>query len=201
MLTVACANAKRWVRHHPSSVRRSDYPTLCFFMAKHKTIHTLESLHAKCIEEGDCWLWQGYFGNHTPMVYHDGNLMMVRRLIAILSGKSVQSNHKYISNTCNNKDCVCPDHLTFRTEKQHMSHMAKSANQGSITRKIKLMNAARKRSITKLNVEKVQAIHLDQRSCSKIAKDYGVSKSLIAKVKRGDAWADVFKKSNPWAGL
>lgn len=82
-----------------------------------------------------------------------------------------------------------------------MSHMAKSANQGSITRKIKLMNAARKRSITKLNVEKVQAIHLDQRSCSKIAKDYGVSKSLIAKVKRGDAWADIFKKSNPWAGL
>lgn len=82
-----------------------------------------------------------------------------------------------------------------------MSVMAKSADTQAITRKIKLMNAARKRGVTKLDVEKVKAIHEDSRSCSKIAKDYGVSKSLIAKVKRGNAWADVFKINNPFAQL
>lgn len=201
MLTVVCANAKRWVRHHPSSVRRSDYPTLCFFMAKHKTIHTLDSLHAKCIEEGDCWLWQGYFGNSVPMVYHNGELVSVRRLVANLIDRPPNVHHKYLAASCKNRNCVCPNHLIYRTKKQHMSHMAKSSDHQAILRRIKLMNAARKRSITKLTAEKARTIRLDSRSCSKIAKDYGVSKSLIAKVKRGEAWADIFEKSNPWAGL
>lgn len=171
-------------------------------MSKPKTIHTLESLKGKCIEEGDCWLWQGYMANNAaPMVYHNGELWFVRRLVATMIGKPPSPNHKYMSTKCGSKLCICPEHLQYRTEKQHMSAMAKAVDPRSITRKLNLMTAARKRSITKLSKEKVLAIHRDDRSYREIAADYGVSKSLVGKVKRGKAWEDIYKQINPFSGL
>ena len=57
--------------------------------------HTLESLRARCVEEGDCLIWQGYSANNTPQVYmagptsnagHNGRPVSVRWLMALLDG-------------------------------------------------------------------------------------------------------------------
>lgn len=140
--------------------------------------------------------------NHAaPMVFHNGELWFVRRLIAELIGKPAQPVHKFLGAKCGNKYCVCPEHLVYRTQKQHMTYMAKSMDHQSIQRKINLMNAARKRGLSKLTKEKVLAIHQDSRCYREIAADHGISKSLVGKVKRGKAWEDVYKQINPFSGL
>ena len=58
-------------------------------MARPITHHTEQSLRERCVEEGDCLIWQGYLGNRTPMVMHAGKLQAVRRLFTqLLKGEA-----------------------------------------------------------------------------------------------------------------
>lgn len=82
-----------------------------------------------------------------------------------------------------------------------MIFMANNVDATAVQRRVKLMNMARKRDNVKLSREKVLQIYQDHRPLRQIAADYGVSKGLIGKVKKGEAWADVYKQTNPWAGL
>ena len=79
---------------------------------------------------------------------------------------------------CDNPSCSNPDHLFFGTHKDNMVDMVKK---GRLTGTI-------------LSVAEVRTILKDLRICENIAKDYGVSKSLISAIKRGERWAHVFKE-------
>ena len=95
-------------------------------MPKPRTIktHTLESLHARCVEEGDCLIWQGYSANNTPQVYmagptsnagHNGRPVSVRWLMALLEGDAEAAAEQepgarrgFWVATCGVSGCVAP---------------------------------------------------------------------------------------------
>jgi len=65
----------------------------------------------------------------------------------------------------------------------------------------KLRLAAHARGLCKIPEEKLGAILLDPRSCSEVAADYGVSKSLIARKRRKFNSSKVSAQVNPFAQL
>lgn len=170
-------------------------------MKKLVAVQTKESIKARCELHDNCWIWQGYAANKSPYVSHEGKMQSVRRLMYIWSGKMLLPRYKYFAAKCGNPLCVCPAHVIVRTQKMQSSIMAKSVKHNAKARIIKLQNHARARANVKLDEEKARAIFNDERPCMAISIDYGVSKSLIAKVKSGKAWKNLSAENNPWQGL
>lgn len=167
-------------------------------MAKPKTIHTLESLYALTTEEGDCRLWDKYLGNGVPMVYHDGKFIQVRKLILTLQGIDVWA--RYTASRCNNPLCVEFDHIIQRSAKQQHTHMGKRvAVSPSNHARIAKITLARRQQVGKINQAQAIEIRMSEESGPVLAERYGVTRTLISRIKRGKSWAQEF--GNPFAGL
>lgn len=170
---------------------------------KYKTMkHTIESLKARTIEEGDCWLWQGYKANGTPQVSHPrpgfkSKMYSVRRLMRdLVTGKQTPDGH-YVTR-CDNPDCVNPEHVLFRSDEQHMQRIGRGSAMGNITKSMKLRKFRISIGHTKLSEQIAQEIRLSNETCAALGQRYGVDKSLVSKVRRGTAWRVL---ANPFAGL
>jgi hypothetical protein len=169
-------------------------------MSKQVKEHTIESLMARTIEEGDCWVWQGYSANNTPQVFTrvDGKRKMisVRRLLReLVTGKAQPVGH--FSHTCGNPLCVNPDHAIWRGQDAHMRAMAKKRVVSTVTAN-KLRNYRIESGKAVLDENKAQEIRLSPESGPVLAQRYGVSKSWISRIKRGEVWRVL---SSPFAGL
>lgn len=162
--------------------------------------HTIESLKARTVEEGDCWLWQGYKANGTPQVSHPrpgftSKMYSVRRLMRdLVTGKPTPDGH-YVTR-CDNSDCVNPQHVLFRSDEQHMKIIGRTT--GNLTRSMKLRKFRISIGHAKLSEQIAQEIRLSNESGPALAQRYGVDKSLISKVRRGTAWRVL---ASPFAGL
>lgn len=167
-------------------------------MAKPKTIHTIESLMTLTTEEGDCRLWDKYIGNGVPMVYHDGKLIQVRKLMLMLQGIEVRT--RYTAPTCNNPLCVDPSHIIQRTAKQQHTHMAKlvSGSPSNHSRIIKITKA-RREQVAKITQEQAIEIRMSDESGPVLADRFGITRSMVNRIKRGQSWVQEF--GNPFAGL
>jgi hypothetical protein len=162
---------------------------------KHYTIHTPETLRARCMEEGDCLIWQGYYGNRTPMVMHNGLFMPVRRLFTLLL--KGESRPGFYSPTCGNSGCVEPAHTVWRSHSQHAKSMVKRANASASTQMIRRAKiSATKRKISD------QALHdimNTNASGPVLAERHGISRTLVSRYRRGMTGQNL--ANNPFAGL
>lgn len=166
-----------------------------------RKIHTVESLKDRTIEVGDCWEWQGYSAHGTPQVFSPKNgskrrMVSVRRLFRELVTGQEQPDGFY-SVSCGNVECVNPDHTLYRTERGHFKSMAKKVG-ASPVRALKLSQYHRTVGKAKLTEEKAQEIRLSNESGPVLAERYGVNRSLISRVRRGEIWRCM---TNPFRGL
>jgi len=165
-------------------------------MAKPKKIYTLESLKEKTIEVGECWEWQGAFGNKVPHVYHAGNLVSVRRLFTELLGEKTPEGG-FLIPSCNNVICVNPDHTRWYNKKRFYTRAANNAAK-SPTRAVKIQIYKRAHN-AKLDESKAENIRASDLPSRELAQLYGVNKTLICKIRAGRAWVNL--SNNPFAGL
>ena len=167
-------------------------------MSKPRAIHTVESLKARTVEEGECWLWQGYVANNTPQVNADGRMVPVRRLMLQLAGIALRPGVVFCGCKCGNALCIRPEHVVQRDKMAHLSAMGKAAGQGAAyaERIAKLTQARRARS--KLTIEIAREIRQAEGSCREIGERFGVDKTIVARIIRGEAWKDA---ANPFGGL
>lgn len=163
--------------------------------------HTIESLKARTIEEGDCWLWQGYKANGTPQVSNprpgfSSKMYSVRRLMReLVTGKPTPDGH-YVT-SCGTTDCVNPKHVLYRTDEQHLQTIGRLSSTG-VAKSLKLRQYYMTIGRAKLTDAIAQEIRLSNESSPALAKRYGVDRSLISKVRRGQAWKVL---ANPFRGL
>jgi hypothetical protein len=165
--------------------------------------HTINSLKSRTVEEGDCWIWQGYKANGTPQVSHprpgfSSKMYSVRRLMRdLVTGKPTPDGH-YVTR-CNDAACVNPEHVLFRPDDQHMKRIGRTVStSANITRSMKLRKYRIRIGHAKLSEQIAQEIRLSNESCATLGERYGVDKSLISKVRRGTAWRVL---ANPFQGL
>jgi hypothetical protein len=161
-----------------------------------RKVHTLESLLERTEDIGECMVWKGYSCNRTPQVDNQGQMVPVRRLILGLTGTPVVG--RFIGVKCGTDLCVCPAHITQRSVKTHAKVMARAAASRRAAKATEQLIARRRRDDLKLNAEKAREIRESAESGQVLADRYGVSRSLVNKIKRGVYWRDT---SNPFAGL
>lgn len=162
------------------------------------TTQTMESLLARTEEVGECMEWQGYVGNGSPQVSHNGRMTTVRKLMRELQGKPAGKG-VFAGVNCGNPLCINPAHVIDRNMRQHGQMMASRIDYTSPMRTVKLQRAAAGRR--KITDEGIAAALTDPRSCEAVAADHGVHKSLIARIRRGQAHRQVNASINPFAGL
>lgn len=130
-----------------------------------------------------CWYYRGKksargyggFGINNTTVY-------AHRLSYEIFCSEIDPRH-VIRHKCDNPSCVNPWHLSSGT---HLDNM--------LDRKIRGRNpAGSKNGRSKLTDEMVLAILADPRSAVKVAKDYGVGKETILRIRNGLGWTHITK--------
>lgn len=159
---------------------------------------TIEDIQARCIEEGDCWIWQGAMSHGTtPIMRLDGSrkLVAVRRHILMLNGVAVDGKKSYI--TCDNPKCVNPEHIKAMTGSQMLKRVvATTGYTQSLARNAKI--AAGKRKHSPLTPELVEEIRSSPESGHAIARRLGFNQSTVQSIRAHDSWRDY---SSPYLQL
>lgn len=171
-------------------------------MTRKKTFQTLELLMKRTIEEGECWLWQGYSHNKTPQVSHGGKMMPVRRVFSLLLDKNYPEGG-FITVKCGNQMCVNPDHARHYTLKKFSAYRAKKAAEsylGNHMRAVKIQQYKRATS-AKLTQEQADAIRISTEPSRVEAVKYGVDKTVICRIRANKSWVNLSAINNPFAAL
>ena len=105
---------------------------------------TLDIIHARCDEVGDCWIWKGAYSHTTPAINIGGRSTNVRRFITgALQGKSIKG--RYVTVCCGDLKCVAPDHLRVVARSQLNTMTAERTGYGQgLARAAKLAQARRR---------------------------------------------------------
>lgn len=158
--------------------------------------YTLATIQERTVEEGDCWLWQAGKSHGAPALRHDGQVVLVRRFITeVLHGKTVPPG-RLVSMSCDNLDCVNPDHIGIYTRKQLQQRTAARTQFGSDpVRNLKIARVKQKAS--SLGWEKVREIRAMEGSIRQIARDLGMHFDTVRRIRQGATW----KEASPFAGL
>lgn len=164
-------------------------------MSKPQTVHTMQSLLKRTEEVGNCKEWQGYISNQTPKVCHEGKMHSVRRVMLKLLNKKIPAK-SFVSSSCCNQKCVNPDHIVIRNLVQHAGVMAGLVQHQNPARLVKLTQKAQVRR--KLTDEQIEQIRMTDESCAKLARDFNVNRSLVSRIRRGEAHRVTQAINNPF---
>lgn len=81
---------------------------------------TLEKIHARCIDKGECWIWQGaLIGNRPYLCVHEGGVRFNRRVqkqVLEMLGETVPEQTR-ITQSCGNPLCCAPLHQEIQASR------------------------------------------------------------------------------------
>lgn len=158
----------------------------------------MERFASKYEEVGECWEWTGGISKaaRVPIFCYKHKGVTARQFIMKAMGYDVEG--KYVAPKCGSWNCVRPEHMEILDGKKHLSKMA-GTRFNDTTRRAKIANTRRtKEGLSKLNMEKAREIRVSDMNCREAAEVYGVSKALIAKIRRGECWREF---NNMFSGL
>lgn len=131
------------------------------------------------------------------MMKHDGKVANVRRLVLIERGTPMKG---YIATyTCGNPACVNPEHTARSTRAQMNRRIVADMNTATNTLRVKRIADVKRRTDAKLSQADVDQIRASDEKHQYIANRYGVTKSLIGKIRRGEVWRTF--SASPFSGL
>ena len=98
--------------------------------------------------------------------------------------------------TCDNPYCINPAHQRAVTESEKSK---RAAERGSVSSPVRAKKIAEtKRTQGKLTVEQAREIRHSDETGPVLSARYGINRSVVNAIKRGDAWKEY---SSPFAGL
>lgn len=152
---------------------------------------TAEERFAKYVEvntKTDCWEWTGANSRRGYGAFHKERLRPAHRVAwEFVNGEIPEG--LFVLHNCphgDNPRCVNPDHLFLGTQKDNMADMDAKGRRRT--------PAGEKHPRSKLlDAEVIEIKHrlADNEQCAEIAKDFSVTRSLIAHIKRGESWKHV----------
>ena len=157
----------------------------------------IEKIQRHVTTEGDCWEWLGHMNGPIPIMKHDGKVANVRRMVLIERGVPMKG---FIATyTCGNQMCVNPEH-TARSSRAQMNRRI-MADMSSATNMLRSMRIAeiKRRTDAKLSRADVEQIRASGDTHQDLATRFGISKSIIGRIKRGEMWKTF--SASPFAGL
>lgn len=153
---------------------------------------TAEERFSKYVEintKTDCWEWTGGHSRYGygAFLYKERQRPAHRVAWELTNGGIPEG--MFVLHDCphgDNPRCVNPDHLFLGTQKDNMADMDAKGRRNT--------PAGENHSHSKLleaQVIEIKRRLADNEQCTKIAKDFLVTRSLIMHIKRGDSWKHV----------
>lgn len=176
-------------------------------------IYTLQSIRANCTEVGDCLEWDGHFtSNGYPRIFdaETHRYIGVRNVVHTLThGLPINAPITVLDEgktkpgllrmCCNNWRCVSADHMRAMTHAQ-IGKAAAALGSFSTPKRIAAVTAGIRRvRKNKITMEIAREIRASEGPCREQAARYGLSASMVAKVKRGDLWRESVAVSSVFA--
>ena len=157
---------------------------------------TQRKVQDRCIEEGDCWIWQGCVcgRGQRPCVNWGGKTRYVQRVVWESQHGPVKRG-LVVTPSCGNRLCVSPNCLklvTNKTSKQMAAARGAFSNPSKIRRSALTVRA--RSWITEEMVQQIKAA----RTGKEAHEATGVSLSHCKAIRRGAARASF---ANPFSGL
>jgi len=160
---------------------------------------TLSEIKSRCVEEGDCWIWQGQIeSGGSPRMWDAkrNTHASVRKVVLNLRGKEIEAGYRPLC-TCGTRGCVAPNHLRVVSLSKYARKVLLPVANTQL-RKAKIAATWRKRH-ARLTYEDVCGLRMGDEPSAQAAKRLGVSVGLVNKVRAHTAWRD--HTASPWAGL
>lgn len=141
----------------------------------------------------NCWEWTaGLTRDGYGKITEAGRSERAHRLSFVIHKGSIPSG-MLVCHSCDNRKCVNPEHLFLGTIQDNNKDMcsknrqAKGLSNGAATMPHRIRRGeANGRSV--LTVSEVEQIRATTGKHRDLAEIYGVSKTLIGNIKRGEAW-------------
>lgn len=157
----------------------------------------IEKIQCHVTLDGECWQWHGCMQGAVPMMKHDGQVANVRRLVLI--GRGVPMKGYIATFICGNPECVNPEHTARSTRAQMNRRIMADMNSATNTLRVKRIAEIKRRTSAKLSQADVYQIRASDDRYDDLATRFGVSKSLIGRVRRGEVWRTF--SASPFSGL
>ena len=162
------------VKHYTRLIRHGNLETKV--VVGNDELRILENSH---IDENGCRVWDKFKKNGYGVTLLHGRLEQAHRASwMVFKGEipeGMQINHK-----CHNKACINIDHLYVGTQKENVKDMDVAGRRNK--------PVGERAGLAKLNEKQVIDIRSDARTNIDIAKDYGVSPTLVSAIKLGKVW-------------
>lgn len=159
----------------------------------------MTTIQSRCIECGDCWHFlkrrMTESTKRHPLMSIGGKVLLVRR-VAYEEAHGPIPAGKNIVPICGDPRCVNPKHQKQMTFAEVGRLAAKNGAYSNPARGKAISEAIAHRR--KLSPEAIAEIKASDTPSRELAAKFGVNKSLIPRIRRGDSHKDY---SNPWAGL
>jgi hypothetical protein len=140
-----------------------------------------ERFHEKYTVTPDCWIWFAGFGNSGYGHFWNGKKPVPAHRVSYEIFKGIIPDGMCVMHSCDNRACVNPSHLTLGSIQENCQDMVNKNRQAKGSRCSK----------AKLNESQICTIKTDARSNRKLASEYGVSHTVIWKIKNNTSWRHV----------
>lgn len=133
-------------------------------------------------ESQDCIKWPfSVAGNGYGVIKVGAKSMNVSRYVCALAHGLPATDGLQAAHSCGNRTCVNPHHLSWKTREENEADKVRHGTH----------NRGERCGAAKLNAFDVQEIRrrIHKMPQSEIAKMFGVSQSLISRIKNGHKWA------------
>lgn len=133
---------------------------------------------------GGCWLFNRFTDHDGYGMFHAGRECRAHRAAyALMIGEIPRG--LLVRHKCDVRACVNPDHLTLGTHADNMADMKARKRQ---SRKAAPVTPNRS---NRLGPDKAKAVYQASGSSYEIARLFGVTPSMVRRIRRNEAWADI----------
>ena len=156
-----------------------------------------QHLNDRIVDVHDCMEWVGFYctGGRMPAVRHNRQSTSVRRIIAEALGANVKGRRILMS--CGNFRCVCPEHYKVMSSRDALRVVARMGNEANKTKTTPNPGNVKRRKLTD---DQVNYIRTSDESSFVLAPKFGVSRTVITAIRRGELYRDV-GATNIWSQL
>lgn len=146
-----------------------------------------DSFHEKYVIEPNsgCWIWTAStfrtgYGQFNP---RNGRIVTAHRFSWELHNGKIEDPSLCVCHRCDVRECCNPDHLFLGTHGDNQRDKIAKGRGRTGDRKGTRNPAA------KLTEDAARTIYLSDAKTAALAKEYGVSRQMIARIKSRTAWA------------
>lgn len=158
---------------HPCAANRNAYP---------HTAEDLRRFEIRVSKTDGCWMWTGAkFSNGYGMFTLKRRAVRAHRFAWFVANSRHMPNGAVVMHSCDNRLCVNPAHLSLGAhidnvhDRDQKNRTAKGSKSGQ----------------AKLTERDVIEIRSDQRGHMTVAREFGVARSLIQRIRQRKRWTHV----------